>query len=119
MIVLAMFMLSMLSSGHGRLTAVAFMQGSGHSVLLTWVDTQNPTGTTYNMYRASGLCLGSPAFSKIATGITALTYTDSPVPVGNFCYQATASQNGMESAPSNSASAAVLPFPPQTLNAKP
>src|SRR5258708_37655312 len=58
-----------------------------HSVSLTWTDTLNPVGTTYTVYRAAGLCSGSPVFNKLATGLpltTAATpYVDTAVTTGN------------------------------------
>jgi hypothetical protein len=86
-----------------------------HSVTLNWVDTANPAGTTYSIYRATGLCSGTPVWSKLATGITVKTYKDDAVAPGNYCYTSTASYNGMESAQSVTASAAVPAFPPSAL----
>lgn len=92
-------------------------QATQHSVTLTWTDTLNPsTGTTYSVYRATGLCSGTPTFSKIATALATKTYQDSTVIPGNYCYEVTASVNGMESAPSNTALAPVPSFPPTGLN---
>lgn len=86
-----------------------------HSVTLSWTDTLNPTGTTYNVYRATGLCSGTPTFSKLATAISAKTYQDTTVTPGNYCYQVTATYNSVESAPSNSALAPVPSFAPTQL----
>jgi hypothetical protein len=86
-----------------------------HSATLTWTDTLNPAGTTYSVYRATGLCSGSPTFSKIASAIVPKTYQDTTVTPGNYCFQATAAFNSVESAPSNSASAAVPSFAPTSL----
>lgn len=86
-----------------------------HSVLLNWTDPSNPGGTQYNVYRATGLCSGSPAFTKLATGIAALTYTDTTVVPGNYCYYVTAVASSIESAPSNSALAPVPSFAPTML----
>jgi len=69
-----------------------------HKAVLTWVDALNPTGTTYTIYRATGLCSGSPIFSKLATGVVGLTYTDSTVTPGNYCYSVSATAGGVESA---------------------
>ena len=74
-----------------------------HSVTLTWTDTLNPAGTTYSIYRAPGMCSGSPVFAKLAAAIAVKSYKDDTVTPGNYCYQATATLNGMESAPSNTA----------------
>lgn len=87
-----------------------------HTVTLTWQDTQNPTGTTYSVYRAPGLCSGTPAWNKIATALEEKAYTDSTVQPGNYAYQVTATVNGVESAPSNCAQVAVPAFPPQNLS---
>ena len=53
------------------------------SVTLTWTDPVNPSGTTYQVYRASGTCpspLVWPAatFSIIsgANGVSGLSYSD-------------------------------------------
>jgi len=86
-----------------------------HKVTLNWTDTRNPVGTTYSVYRAPGLCSGTPTFAKIASSVTAKTYEDATVQPGNYCYAVTATLNGMESAQSNQALAPVPSFPPQTL----
>jgi len=80
--------------------------------MLTWTDTQNPTGTTYNVYRAPGLCSGTPAFVKLASGVTSLTFADATITVGPWCYQVTASVSNIEGPPSPQASATVGPFAP-------
>ena len=85
---------------------------AAHTVTLTWTDTLNPIGTTYNVSRATGLCSGTPAFSGIAAALTTMTYVDSTVTVGNYCYVVTATSNGATSANSNSAPAVILPYPP-------
>ena len=84
----------------------------GRTVTLTWTDAANPAGTTYSVKRATGICSGTPTYSTIASGITAKTFQDANVAVGNYCYVVTASFSGLESAPSNSAGAGVLPVPP-------
>ena len=86
-----------------------------HTVTLTWVDTQNPAGVTYTVYRTIGLCSGTPTFSKLATAVTVKTYADRTVTPGNYCYEVTATVNGAESVPSNTVAPTVLPFPPQTV----
>lgn len=96
------------------LVSIAWGQTT-HAVRLTWVDNQNPAGSTYSVYRAVGLCSGSPQFSKIATAITTKAFEDTTVQTGNYCYQVTATVQGMESAPSNTALAPVPSFPPQGL----
>jgi hypothetical protein len=96
------------------LTVVAWAQAA-HKVTLTWQDLLNPAGTTYSIYRATGLCSGTPAFSKIASALTAKTYDDTTVQPGNYCYVGTATLNGMESAQSNTALAPVPSFAPTGL----
>lgn len=94
-----------------------FAQTPTHSATLTWSDTpaQIQAGATYNIYRSTGMCSGTPTFSKLASGVTVLTYVDTTVQPGDYCYEVTATLNGMESAPSNTALAAVPSFPPATL----
>ena len=89
-----------------------------HSVTLTWTDTLNPPSTTYNVKRATGLCTGTPTFSTIASAVAVKTYVDETVTPGNYCYVVTATYQGMESAPSNSALAPVPSFSPQGLTVK-
>ena len=88
------------------------------TVTLNWADTRNPTSTTYTVYRATGLCSGAPTFSKLAAAIAEKTYQDQTVTPGNYCYQVTAVLNGMESAASNQATAAVTPWPPIQVSAQ-
>lgn len=80
------------------------------TVTLTWDDTRNPSGTTYSVKRATGLCTGTPTFNTIATGLAVKTYDDTPISPGNYCYVVTATSSGLESAASNSAPALVTPF---------
>ena len=87
-----------------------------HSATLTWQDTANPAGTTYSVYRATGLCSGTPTFAKIASAVATKTFVDSTVLPGNYCFSVTATNNGMESAQSNTAPAAVPSFAPQALS---
>lgn len=98
------------------LLAVALQAQTTHKVTLTWQDTLNPAGTTYSVYRATGLCSGTPVFSKIASALTTKTYEDTTVQPGNYCYAVTASLNGMESAQSNTALAPVPTFAPSALS---
>ena len=86
-----------------------------HTVTLNWQDALNPAGTTYSVYRANGLCSGTPTFSKIATAVTAKTYQDTTVQPGNYCYAVTATFNAVESAQSNTTQPAVPAFAPTTL----
>jgi hypothetical protein len=90
-------------------------QSATHSVTLNWADTSNPATTTYSVYRAMGLCTGTPTFSKIASALTVKTYQDATVTPGNYCYQVTAVLNGAESVPSNSVNPNVPAFAPTGL----
>lgn len=97
------------------LTGTLLAQTVQHSVTLTWQDNSNPAGTTYSVYRATGLCSGTPTFAKIASAVATKTYQDTTVQPGNYCFSVTASFNGMESAQSNTAAAPVPSFAPANL----
>jgi hypothetical protein len=92
-----------------------------HSASLTWTASAdaaaNPT-LGYNVYRLAGACpaSGTTGFTKLnASPITTTTYSDASVGLGTFCYYVTATLNGAESVPSNTASAVVLPGAPTLL----
>jgi hypothetical protein len=95
------------------LTVVAFALGAAparaqHSVSLTWTASTSAAGNpslTYNVYRASG-CSGTFALLN-STPISATSFLDVAAPPGTYCYQATAVLSGVESTPSNQASAVV------------
>jgi len=55
---------------------------------LTWADTANPPATTYDVYRAGGVCppTGDPPWNAIAHGLTAKTYADPNLAPGDYCY---------------------------------
>jgi len=81
------------------------------TVQITWQASSSAAGNpslTYNVYRAP-TCAGQ--FSKLnGAGVSATTYVDTTVAVGaTYCYEVTAVLNGLESAPSNQAVAAVPP----------
>jgi hypothetical protein len=97
------------------LFAVSLRAQTTHKAVLTWVDMLNPTGTTYTILRSPGLCSGTPSFVILASGVTTLTYTDTTVTPGNYCYQVEASAGGVLSAPSNAALAPVPAFAPTQL----
>lgn len=92
------------------LSMSAFAQAATHSVTLSWVDASNPAGTTYNVYRATGLCGGTPTFSKLASALTVKTFADTTIVPGNFCYQVTAVVTAIEGPPSNTINPQVQPF---------
>jgi hypothetical protein len=80
-----------------------------YHVVLTWVDTRNPAGTTYSVYRVSGKCSeGHSPSIRIASAIQLKTYTDLAVAPGYYCYDVTAVFNRLESAPSATAQAHVV-----------
>jgi hypothetical protein len=104
---------------HFILLALMFFQ-SPHSVQLNWNaspdQAANPT-LSYNIYKAPTACTNTPVFTKLAaTAADALTFTDSSVSVGqSLCYQVTSVLNGLESVPSNSVTAVILPGAPSSL----
>jgi hypothetical protein len=79
-----------------------------HSVSLAWTASTSAAGNpslTYNVYRSSG-CSGT--FTPLNTApISATNFLDAAVPPGTYCYEATAVLAGLESTPSNEASAVV------------
>ena len=87
------------------------------TVTLTWEDTRNPAGTTYNVYRAVGACSPTSVFgSPITQGVVEKTWLDNTVvEPGVYCYQVTAAYNGHESEPSPQAQATAKPVPPAKL----
>lgn len=87
----------------------------GHSVTLTWTNGNNPAGQTSNVYRATGLCTGTPSFSKIATTLTITTYIDTTVTTGQYCYTVTNVYNNSESVYSPFVNPIVPAFPPSGL----
>lgn len=95
---------------------LVYSQAATHSATLTWDDAQ--VGGTYTLSRATGLCSGNPTFSKLATGLTVKTYTDSTITIGNYCYEVTVTISGLESSPSNLAPGTLLPVPVTNLQIK-
>jgi len=92
-----------------------------HSASLSWTASSdaaaNPT-LGYNVYRLAGACpaSGTSGFTKLNTSpVTATIYSDATVGLGSVCYYVTATLNGAESVPSNTASAVVLPGAPTLL----
>lgn len=97
------------------LSLVGHGQTSTRSVVLSWTDTTNPSGVTYNVYRAPSACTGTPAFARITSGVIPKTFTDANVPYGTYCYVVTAVGGGIESAYSPTAGTAVGPYAPSGL----
>src|SRR5258707_187346 len=96
-------------------------RSQSHSVSLSWNASAdaaaNPT-LAYNVYRLSGACpaTGTAGFTKLsASPVSGTTFTDATVPLGQVCYYVTATLNGAESVPSNTASGVVLPGAPTVL----
>lgn len=98
------------------LLSLALVAQTGRTVVLTWVDTQNPTATTYSVYRAPGLCSGTPVFAKISTALAVKTFSDASVAPGLYCYTVTASLNSVESAQAVPAPVTVGPFTPTSIS---
>lgn len=90
-----------------------FAQAAAHSVTLTWTAPADAVATsTYSIFRATGSCTGAAFGSALVTGVTATTYVDNTVVVGNYCYTAQQVQNGASSVNSNLAPVSVSPLPP-------
>lgn len=91
---------------------------TAHSAAVSWSAPSDAiSSSTYNVYRAPGACpasgLGTLTFVKLnATPITGLSYTDTTITVGSWCFYGTQVQNGVESAPSNTAGGNVSPNAP-------
>lgn len=93
--------------GEMHMAMAAAQVVTGHNAVLTWsAPADAVAGTTYDMFRVNAVCptsgLGGLTFTKVnTTPITALTFTDASITVGNWCYYAQQNQNGATSAPSN------------------
>ena len=92
----------------------ALAQASSHSVTITW--TTQDTGVMFNVYKAPGACPaslptafpGTPApFVKVASAVQLLTYTDTAVTFGTYCYDVTETFGAMEGGASNLAPATI------------
>lgn len=80
-----------------------------HPVSLTWkASTSASTGLVYNVYRAKGSCPGQGVPVKVGT-TSKLSYWDSSIKFGTFCYTVRASLNGVESANSNMSEVRIRP----------
>jgi hypothetical protein len=92
-----------------------------HSASLSWTASSDAAANStlgYNVYRLTGACpaSGTAGFTKLnSTPVTSTTYSDTTIGPGSFCYYVTATLNGAESVPSNTASAVVLPGAPTLL----
>lgn len=88
---------------------------TAHQAVIKWNPSPdaaaNPT-LGYNVYKLVNACpaSGTAGFTKVnASPISALTFTDSPLGIGPVCYYATATLNGAEGVPSNTAGGTVTP----------
>ena len=92
-----------------------------HSASLSWTASSDAAANPslgYNIYRLAGACpaSGTSGFTKLnASPVTTTTFSDATVALGAVCYYVTATLNGAESVPSNTASAVVLPGAPTLL----
>lgn len=99
------------------LLATVALGQSGRSVVLAWTDPNvGLTGQTYSVYRAPGLCSGTPVFAKLATAVAAKTYTDAGVAPGLYCYTVTVTAASVESAQAVPSGATVGPQAVTTLS---
>lgn len=95
-----------------------------HSATLAWaasVDASAANPVTYRVLRAPGACgTTGQTFAALAAGsaVTATGFVDSTVVGGQtYCYETEAvGANGAVSAPSNTATGAVPPFPASGLS---
>ena len=97
---------------------VQMCPAASHEVDLAWTASVD-AGVTYNIYRAAGTCpaTGVPTgATQVKSGIAVLTYQDTTVQPGSYCYYATATLNGAESGPSNTALAQVPVGAPSALS---
>lgn len=83
--------------------ALFFMPVLLHAqVALNWAASST-SGVTYNVYRLAASCPnGDTGFTKIASGLPSVAFTDSSVSAGvTYCYYVTADDPSGESSPSN------------------
>lgn len=87
---------------------------------LSWTASTSP-GATYNIYRGSGECSQSnpPATKLNSSPISGLTFSDTTMGLGTFCYGVKAFGGGLESPFSNLVKADVAPLPPSNLTISP
>lgn len=95
-------------------------QTPGRQVVLSWTASPDPVGIIYNVYRAPGTCAPGQTFTRKNTApVTLTSFTDANVPVGSYCYNVKTSAvidgAAVESEPSNSVGATIIPRPPTGL----
>ena len=77
-----------------------------HEITLTWEDTENLSGTLYNIYRGAVADFTLSAATLIAQGVSGTTYLDTnALPDTTYYYEVTAGTLENESPPSESATA--------------
>ncbi|GEM_PF-3257648 len=90
------------------------LAAQSQSAYLRWAPSSSAASNpslTYNVYRAPS-CSGT--FAKInAAPVSTTVYFDNQPAPGSYCYRVTAVLNGVESNPSNTATATILPLRPQ------
>jgi len=97
---------------------------AARTVVINWTASTT-AGVSYNVYRAGVVCASAGAGTKLNSApIAGLTYTDSNVTAGKYCYWATSylqSAATQESGPSNKADVEIIeqPAPPQNLTITP
>jgi len=106
--ILAFLMMDLLIFG----VVACFAQG--HTATLTWTAPPDAVATsTYNVYRASGACPVAPAVPTwtllTTTPVNTLTFQDTSITVGSWCYAVTQVQAGVESAKSTPAGGTAAP----------
>lgn len=112
-----------------RIEALPQTGGGGHSTALSWIlstdDTTSACTTSanclQNVYRANGSCSVSSSFTLLTTAAlsaTAITYTDTTVTPGVWCYGVTFDINGLEST-KDTVTVSLQPAAPSGLAATP
>jgi hypothetical protein len=90
----------------------------GHCATFTWTAPADATSSsTYNLYRELATCPATQptttaGFTKLTSGIAALTTTDSTAQAGISCYFVTQTLNSLESVPSNTVQLSIQPDSP-------
>lgn len=109
----------LISVAFAMFSAIGYAQAVG-TATLTWQGTAseitNGTTTGFNIYRANVACPGGgtvPGGMVVIKSVaaTVLTYTDTPLSTGSYCYQVTATGPGGESVASNTAGKSIFGVP--------
>ncbi|MBV8782300.1 MAG: alginate lyase family protein, partial [Phycisphaerae bacterium] len=93
-----LFALTPVATPEAPQSLIAYAKGNGN-IQLDWWGGANDT--TYNVYRATS---SAGTYTKIASGITTFTYTDSNLSAGMYYYKVTGVAGAVETAASNVAS---------------